>query len=118
MFIISSTAFGVTIVNAATTIQLANNYDEDYDPKIDGGYVVWSAVRDTPPALLFSPRYAPDHRRKSQTISENFETYDLLTSVDQLDNVRGILADGDHFEPPEIRRTLLKLHRLAMGRGE
>jgi hypothetical protein len=45
---------------------------------------------------------------------ENFETTWLLAAVDQLDQVRGVLADGDHWEPPEIRTHLLKLHQLAM----
>ena len=52
---------------------------------------------------------------ESQRIYENFETYDLLTSIDRLDEVRGILADGVHLEPPEIRDDLLKLHQLAMA---
>lgn len=51
---------------------------------------------------------------ESQHLYENFETYDLLTSVDQLDSVRGVLADEAHYEPPEIRDDLMKLHGLAM----
>ena len=49
-----------------------------------------------------------------QTLYENFETSALLTAIDQIDKVRGVLADGDNWEPPEIRINLLKLHQLAM----
>lgn len=52
---------------------------------------------------------------ESQTIYENSETYDLLTCIDQLDRVRGAVADGVNFEPPEIRDDLLELHGLAMA---
>lgn len=48
-----------------------------------------------------------------QHLAENFETTALLTAVDQLDTVRGLLRD-DGFAPPEIRNDLLKLHGLAM----
>ena len=49
-----------------------------------------------------------------QALYENFETTWLLSAVDQLDKVRGVLADGENWEPPEIRTNLLKLHQLAM----
>ena len=49
-----------------------------------------------------------------QKLYENFETTWLLSAVDHLDAVRRHLADGDHWEPPEIRTDLLKLHQLAM----
>jgi hypothetical protein len=49
-----------------------------------------------------------------QTLYENFETSSLLTAIDQLDKVRGELADGNNGEPPEIRTELLRLHQLAM----
>jgi hypothetical protein len=49
-----------------------------------------------------------------QTLYENFETSRLLSAIDQLDKVRGVLADGDNWEPPAIRTELLKLHQLAM----
>jgi hypothetical protein len=49
-----------------------------------------------------------------RTLSENFETGSLLTAIDQLDKVRGELADGDNGEPPELRTELLRLHQLAM----
>jgi len=44
----------------------------------------------------------------------DFETQDLLEAVDDLDSIRGILADGEHLEPPQIRIDLLKLHGLAL----
>ena len=44
----------------------------------------------------------------------DFETHDLLEAVDDLDSIRGILANGPHLEPPQIRIDLLKLHELAM----
>ena len=49
-----------------------------------------------------------------QQLYENFETFDLLTSVDRLDQVRYRLADGDNLEPPQIRTELMNLHQLAM----
>jgi hypothetical protein len=48
------------------------------------------------------------------TLHENFETTRLLTALDRLDQVRAILADGNHGQPPEIRTELLRLHGLAM----
>ena len=44
---------------------------------------------------------------------ENFETHWLLEAVDLVDSLRGYLGDGEHFQPPEIRTDLLKLHGLA-----
>jgi len=49
-----------------------------------------------------------------QKLNENFETHWLLEAVDLVDNLRGHLGDGEHFQPPEIRSNLLKLHGLAM----
>lgn len=49
-----------------------------------------------------------------QNLYENFETTWLLSAVDHVDRLRGHLGDGDHFQPPEIRTNLLKLHQLAM----
>ena len=49
-----------------------------------------------------------------QHLYENFETTDLLTAVDLIDEVRGVLGDGPNWEPPELRINLLKLHQLAM----
>ncbi len=45
---------------------------------------------------------------------EEFETHDLLESVDDLDSIRGILADGPNLEPPQLRMDLMKLHKIAM----
>jgi hypothetical protein len=44
----------------------------------------------------------------------DFETWDLLDAVDQIDAVRGHLNDQENYAPPEIRTQLLKLHQLAM----
>lgn len=49
-----------------------------------------------------------------QHLYENFETTDLLAAVDLLDTVRGVLGDGPHWEPPELRINLLQLHQKAM----
>ena len=38
----------------------------------------------------------------------------LLYAVDALDKVRYIVGDEDDFKPPEIRRQLLKIHKLAL----
>ena len=45
---------------------------------------------------------------------EDFDTSELLESVDDLDSIRGILADGPRLEPPQLRNDLMKLHGLAM----
>ena len=44
---------------------------------------------------------------------DDFETRDLLDAVDELDRIRGILADGDNLEPPQIRVDLMKLQGSA-----
>ena len=49
-----------------------------------------------------------------QNLYENFETFDLLTCVDHLDQVRYEIGDGENFAPPDIRIDLMKLHDLAM----
>ena len=49
-----------------------------------------------------------------EALHENFDTTDLLSAVDSLDALRGYLNDREHFQPPEIRGELLKLHGLAM----
>ena len=49
-----------------------------------------------------------------QNLYDNFETTWLLKAVDQIDKVRGHLADGSNCEPPQIRTDLLKLHQLSM----
>ncbi len=45
---------------------------------------------------------------------DEYESWSLLDAVDSLDNMRGILADGDGCRPPQLRIDLLKLHDLAM----
>ncbi len=50
---------------------------------------------------------------RQRTLDE-FETTDLLGAVDDVDNIRGMLADGEHLEPPKLREDLMKLHGLAM----
>ena len=49
-----------------------------------------------------------------EALHENFDTAELLSAVDSLDALRGYLNDREHFQPPEIRGELLKLHGLAM----
>ena len=48
-----------------------------------------------------------------EALHENFDTAELLRAV-ILDALRGHLNDREHFQPPEIRGELLKLHGLAM----
>lgn len=50
---------------------------------------------------------------RPRTLDE-FETHDLLEAVDDLDSIRGILADGPNLEPAQVRIDLMKLHGLAM----
>jgi len=45
---------------------------------------------------------------------DDFDTRDLLEAVDELDKIRGMLADAPNLEPPQIRIDLMKLHTLAM----
>ena len=45
---------------------------------------------------------------------DEIETTELLGAVDDLDQIRGILADGERLEPPKLRDDLLKLHGIAM----
>jgi hypothetical protein len=52
-----------------------------------------------------------------ETLHENFETADLLRAVDCFDALRGYFNDREHFQPPEIRDELLKLHGLARARS-
>ena len=44
---------------------------------------------------------------------DEFKTTELLEAVNDLDNIRSILADGEQLEPPKLRKDLLKLHGLA-----
>ncbi len=52
--------------------------------------------------------------RDWEALHENFDTAELLTAVDSLDTLRGLLNDREDFQPLEIRGELLKLHGLAM----
>ena len=45
---------------------------------------------------------------------QDFDTRRLIEAVDDVDALRGVLAD-DGTRPPEIRNRLLKLHQLAMA---
>ena len=45
---------------------------------------------------------------------QDFDTRRLIEAVDDVDALRGVLAD-DGNRPPEIRNRLLKLHQLAMA---
>lgn len=45
---------------------------------------------------------------------QDFDTRRLIEAVDDVDALRGVLAD-DGTRPPEIRDRLLKLHQLAMA---
>ncbi len=52
--------------------------------------------------------------RDWEALHENFDTADLLSAVESFDALRGYLNDREHFQPPEMRGELLKLHGLAM----
>jgi len=39
---------------------------------------------------------------------------EILNAVDALDAVRYVIADDDDFKPPEIRRQLIRIHKLAL----
>lgn len=52
--------------------------------------------------------------KKAPEQTQDFDTHRLLEAVDELDTLRGLLAD-DGTRPPEIRNRLLKLHDLAMA---
>lgn len=45
---------------------------------------------------------------------QDFDTRRLLDAVDEVDILRGLLADNG-IRPPEIHDRLLKLHQLAMA---
>ena len=45
---------------------------------------------------------------------EHFETTWLFSAVDKVDELPGVLADGEGAQTPEIHDDLLKLHGLAM----
>lgn len=45
---------------------------------------------------------------------EEFDTHSILYAVDKLDIARGYLSDREDYRPPEIRDSLMKLHRISM----
>lgn len=49
-----------------------------------------------------------------QELYDNFDTWWILDSVKEIDKIREHIADGENWEPPQIRSDLLKLHALAM----
>ena len=48
-----------------------------------------------------------------QELRDKFNTMDILSAVDQLDEIRALVADRENYRPPEVRDNLLKLHKLA-----
>ena len=78
----------------------------------------WASIIDHAElAATDSPTPIPTEEQimsKLDDLRDQFDTAELLEAVDSLDTIRGILADGDHLEPPQIRTDLLKLHGLAM----
>lgn len=44
-----------------------------------------------------------------------FDTMTLLYAVDDVDELRVFLNDGEHRSPPRLRTELLQLHQLAMA---
>jgi hypothetical protein len=45
---------------------------------------------------------------------QDYDTMEILHAVDALDAVRYVIADDDDFRPPEIRRQLIRIHKLAL----
>jgi hypothetical protein len=52
-------------------------------------------------------------KRTLERFRDEYDTHKLLDAVDELDRIRGILADGPNLEPPEIRGELLRLHKIT-----
>lgn len=46
---------------------------------------------------------------------DDFESGDLLKAVDNLDNMRYVLADKDDIIPLGSRQNLMKLHRMVFN---
>jgi len=44
---------------------------------------------------------------------DHFDSWELLSAVDRLDNIRYVLADKDDMGPPQARRDLMELHQLV-----
>ena len=57
-------------------------------------------------------KITPEQRHN---IDENFETEELLNIIDDLDEIRDIIADTEDCKPPQIRRDLLELHQLIFN---
>jgi DNA-binding transcriptional regulator PaaX len=60
-----------------------------------------------------------DQKDKNQILCEElydgFDSFNLLTAVDHLDQIRYRLAEGVNFEPPQVRQDLMKLHQMVMN---
>lgn len=54
-------------------------------------------------------------QRMERFSHDDFESGDLLKAVDNLDNMRYVLADKDDIIPPESRQNLMKLHRMVFN---
>lgn len=54
-------------------------------------------------------------REEWKKLRENFDTTELLSAVDAVDELRAHLNDREDSSPPQIRSDLLKLHQLAMA---
>jgi hypothetical protein len=54
-------------------------------------------------------------RDEWKKLRENFDTKELLSAVDAVDELRGHLNDQENCIPPQIRTDLLTLHQLAMA---
>ena len=52
--------------------------------------------------------------KELEALQNGFDTLSLVHAVDELDKMRGHLNDREHYNPPEIRNDILKLHDLAM----
>lgn len=42
-----------------------------------------------------------------------FESRDLLFAVEQIDEIRYALADGENLSPPKVRSDLMALHQMV-----
>lgn len=47
-----------------------------------------------------------------EKMEEEIETSHVLYAIDVLDELRGLIGDGEDFGPPQIRDDLLQLHQL------
>jgi len=51
-----------------------------------------------------------------EELCDDYDTMQLLYAVDALDQVRYVIGDEEDFKPPEIRRQLMRIHKLASKR--